>query len=73
MQEYTKPVKARSHCTGRCNENTKLKKVFPSVEKHYASVVYSLRTCTYFVRSIHQESVQCDFIRLKSYELHKTC
>ena len=26
---------------------------------------------TYFIRSTHQASVHCDFIRFKSFELHK--
>ena len=45
-------------------------KILPSVEKRYGSVVYWLRT--YFILSIHQASVHCDFIHLKSFELHKT-
>ena len=64
-------LKARSHCTGRCKEDSKSKKKFLlSIEKRYASVVYSLRT--YFIRSTHQASVYFDIIRLKSFELHKT-
>ena len=42
------------------------KKIFPSVEK----CTYSLRT--YFIHSTNQASVHCDFIRAKSFELHKT-
>ena len=37
--------------------------ILPSVEKRYASIVYCMRT--YFMRSIHQISVHCDFIRVK--------
>ena len=47
-----------------------VKNILPSVEKRYASVLYSLST--YFIRSTHQASVHCDFIRVKSFELHKT-
>ena len=75
--EFTKPcascatfVKARSHCPYGCKEDVKRKKILPSVGKRYASVVYSLHTC--FIRSIHRASVHCDFIRAKSFELHKT-
>ena len=41
-----------------------------SIDKRYASVVYSLST--YFIRSTHQAHVHCDFIRVKSLRLHKT-
>ena len=34
-------LKAPSHCTGRCKEDTKRKKILPSVEKGYVSDVYS--------------------------------
>ena len=63
-------LKAWSHCTGRCKEETIRKKILPFVEKRYASVVYSLST--YFIRSTHQTHVHCDFIRVKSFRLHKT-
>ena len=43
---------------------------FYAKKKRYASVVYSKRT--YFIRSTYQASVHCDFIPLKSFELHKT-
>ena len=62
-------LKARSHCTDKSKEDAKRKKILPSVEKRYAFVVYSLRT--YFIRSTPQASVHCDFIRFKSFELHK--
>ena len=63
-------LQARSHCPYRCKEGVKRKKILPSVGKRYASVVSSLHTC--FIRSIHRASVHCDFIRAKSFELHKT-
>ena len=46
-----------------------VKKILPSVEKRYASVVYSLRK--FFIHTTHQTSVHWDIIRLKSFELRK--
>ena len=63
-------IKAWSHCHYGCKEDVKRTKILPSVGKRYASVVYSLHT--YCIRSIHRASVHCDFIRAKSFELHKT-
>ena len=40
------------------------------MEKRYTSVVYPLRT--YYIRSTHQTSIPCDFIRLEGFELQKT-
>ena len=48
-------LKARSHCTGRCQEDTKCKKLLPFIEKRYASIVYSLHT--YFIPPNHQTFV----------------
>ena len=40
-------------------------KTLPSVEKRYTPVVYSL--FTYYIRSIHLASMQCDFISAVYY------
>ena len=63
-------LKARSHCPYGCKEVLKREKILSSVGKRYASIVYSLHT--WFIRSIHRTSVQCDFIRAKSVELQTT-
>ena len=63
-------LKARSHCTYGRKSDVNRKKMSPSVGKRWVSLVYSLRACC--KRSLHRASAHRDWIRTKSFELHKT-
>ena len=55
LSESAKKLKTQADYNGRCKEDSKCKYILQSVEKPYASVVYSLRT--YSIRSTHQATV----------------
>ena len=51
-------LRARSHCTGRCKGIQNVKTILQSVEKRYASVVYSMRIHVHIFLTLYPSNIR---------------